>query len=104
MLVRNALAPLARRVEAAMAMRLLTTEQRAEGFYIEHDLVGLLRGDTAAGFQAYATGRQWGWLSPNDVRRAENMPPIDNGDGYMQPLNMAPLGAPPPVASSSPQG
>ncbi len=92
MLVRNALAPLARRVESAMAMRLLTADQAEAGFYVEHDLNGLLRGDTAARFQAYAMGRQWGWLSANDVRRAENMPPIENGDGYMQPLNMAPVG------------
>ncbi len=94
MLVRNALAPLARRVESAMAARLLTADHAEAGFYVEHDLNGLLRGDTAARFQAYATGRQWGWLSANDVRRSENMPPIENGDGYMQPLNMAPLGMP----------
>ena len=92
MLVRNALAPLARRVESAMALRLLSADQIEAGYYVEHDLNGLLRGDTAARFQAYATGRQWGWLSANDVRRAENMPPIEGGDGYMQPLNMAPLG------------
>lgn len=33
-----------------------------------------------------------GELSANDVRRSENMPPIENGDGYMQPLDMGPLG------------
>lgn len=102
MLVRNALAPLAVRIEKAMASRLLTADQAAVGFYVEHDLNGLLRGDTAARFQAYATGRQWGWLSANDVRRAENMPPIENGDGYMQPLNMAALGSDPTVNSDRP--
>jgi hypothetical protein len=46
------------------------------------------------GSAGYATGRQWAWLSPNDMRRAKNMTPIDNGDGNMQPLNMAPLDSP----------
>jgi phage portal protein BeeE len=58
-LVRNALAPLAGRVEAAISRCLLTEDQRRDGFYIEHELTGLLRGDTAARFTAYATGRQW---------------------------------------------
>lgn len=82
---------------AQAVSRLLTADQTEAGFYVEHELKGLLRGDTAARFHAYATGRQWGWLSANDVRRAENMPPIGNGDGYMQPLNMAPLGVPPSI-------
>jgi phage portal protein BeeE len=63
---------------------------------VEHDLVGLMRGDTLARYQSYATGRQWGWLSPNDVRRFENQTPITGGDEYLRPLNIAPLGPPAP--------
>jgi HK97 family phage portal protein len=92
MLVRNGLAPLAKRVETALMRACLSAEAR-QSLYIEHDLTGLLRGDTAARYQAYATGRQWGWLSPNDVRRAENQTPIPGGDEYLRPLNMAPLGS-----------
>ncbi|MEO1192392.1 MAG: phage portal protein [Pseudomonadota bacterium] len=92
-LVQNALAPLAARIEAGM-MRTLLTERGRRNLYIEHDLSGLLRGDVATRYQAYATGRQWGWLSPNDVRQLENMPPIDGGDEYLRPMNMAPLGTP----------
>ncbi|MFI8099395.1 phage portal protein, partial [Citrobacter freundii] len=33
-------------------------------------------------------GRQWGWLSVNDIRRMENLPPIAGGDKYLTPLNM----------------
>ena len=41
----------------------------------------------------YAVAQQWGWLSANDIRRMENMPPIDEGgDVYLQPLNMSPAG------------
>lgn len=91
MLVRNALGPLAARVEAAMMRDLLTPDTRGE-LYVEHDLAGLLRGDTKARYEAYRIGREWGWLSPNDIRRTENMPPIPDGDLYTSPLNQAPLG------------
>lgn len=41
---------------------------------------------------AYAQGRQWGWLSVNDIRRLENMNTIPNGDIYLEPLNMGEAG------------
>ena len=39
--------------------------------------------------------RNAGWLSVNDIRRLEDMPPVEGGDTYIQPLNMGPLGADP---------
>jgi hypothetical protein len=54
---------------------------------------GLMRGDLPSRYRAYAVGRQWGWLSANDVRSMESMNPIDNGDVYLHPLNMTAAGA-----------
>jgi phage portal protein BeeE len=65
-----------------------------------YDVEGLLRGDTAARFAGYAQGRQWGWLSVNDIRKAEGKPPVDGGDEYLQPLNMVPLGTEPAPATT----
>lgn len=62
-------------------------------YYAEYVLQGLLRGDTLTRFRAYALGRQWGWLSPNDIRRLENLNPIPGGDRYDTPLNMGPITA-----------
>ncbi len=59
-----------------------------ENYYFEHLVDGLLRGDIESRYQAYATGRQWGWLSANDIRKMENMNPIDGGNEYLVPLNM----------------
>lgn len=92
-LVVRCLAPWARRFEQVMTQALLTANGRTS-LFIEHDLSGLLRGDVKSRYEAYAVGRQWGWLSPNDIRRLENMGPIADGDVYHAPLNMAPLGAP----------
>lgn len=59
-------------------------------YFAEFLVDGLLRGDTQARYQAYMTGRNWGWLSANDVRELENMNPIEDGDVYLVPLNMQP--------------
>jgi hypothetical protein len=77
------------RWEQALNMQLLTENEREE-YFVEHLVDGLLRGDTAARYGAYAIGRQNGWLSANDIRRLENMNPIDGGDIYLVPLNMTP--------------
>lgn len=93
-LVRNALAPLAARVEQAIARACLTPAAR-RSLYVEHDLSALLRGDVKSRFEAYRIGREIGALSADDVRRRENEPPIPGGNIYHQPANWVPLGTAP---------
>lgn len=58
-------------------------------FFAEHNLDALQRGDIQARYAAYAIGRQWGWLSTNDIRRKENLNAIPGGDlDYLRPMNM----------------
>ena len=85
--------PWFKRWESAINNQLVTKEQRKEGYYFEFNLAGLLRGDQAAMATAFATGRQWGWLSVNDIRRLLNMNSIPGGDVYLQPMNMVEAGA-----------
>jgi HK97 family phage portal protein len=61
--------------------------------YFEFLVDGLLRGDIRSRYAAYAVGKQWGWLSTNDIREKENLNPIEGGDTYLTPLNMAPIDA-----------
>jgi len=82
-----ALLPWVKRHEEAMMRDFLLPAERRE-YFIEHNLSGLLRGDQKSRYDSYAVGRQWGWLSINDIRRLENMPPVASGDSYLQPLNM----------------
>jgi len=83
------MAPWLVRWQQALNRKLLAEEERKEMFF-EFLLNALLRGDAQSRFGAYATGRQWGWLSVNDIRRLENMNLIDGGDVYLQPSNMVP--------------
>lgn len=62
-------------------------------FFFEFNVAGLLRADVKARFEAYALGRQWGWLSVNEIRAAERQNGIGpRGDQYLAPLNMEPVG------------
>ena len=89
--VMHTLQPWLVRIEQALRRDLIRPEQRGQ-LFVEHVLDGLLRGDTAARYAAYATGRQNGWFSVNDIRGLENMNPIEGGDVYLEPLNMVPVG------------
>jgi HK97 family phage portal protein len=87
------------RIAASVNHQLFRNDPR---YFAEHVLLGLLRGDVQRRFDAYTKGRQWGWLSINDVRKLENMNPVENGDEYLVPLNMRDASAPAPATASDP--
>jgi HK97 family phage portal protein len=87
--VTYALLPWLRRWENGINADLILAPQR---FFAEFLVDGLLRGNQKDRYDAYATGRQWGWLSANDVRRYENLNPVAGLDDYLVPVNMAPAG------------
>lgn len=65
--------------------------------YAKYQLGGLLRGDSSARAQFYRAMRDTGVMSANDIRSLEDLPPIlgPEGDTYLQPTYMAPLGSNP---------
>lgn len=84
-----------KRFENCVNSQLLTKEQRKAGYYFEFNIAALIRGDIQSRYEAYSKGRQWGFLSINDIRRLENMPSIgEGGDVYLQPLNMVNVNQP----------
>lgn len=89
------LRPWAVRWEQAIRRDLIAEPER---YYAEHLFDGLLRGNLKERYDAYATGRQWGFLSVNDIRRFENMNPVVGGDQYLRPFNMTDVLAPPAEA------
>src|SRR5262245_11485006 len=87
--VADTLRPWLVRWEEELNRKLIRPLERKSQFS-QHLVEGLLRGDTSSRYAAYAVGRQWGWLSANDVRILENMNPVDGGDVYLIPTNMVP--------------
>jgi HK97 family phage portal protein len=66
--------------------------------YAKYALEGLLRGDSTQRAAFYKQLWEIGVLSTNDIRRLEDLPPVEGGDVRYRPLNMGILGAPDPAA------
>ena len=89
------------RIEQSIHENIFTQNDRDLGYFAEFNINALLRGDMKSRNEAYRIGREWGWLSANDVRKLENMNPIENGDIYIQPMNFIEAGTPPPDMSNN---
>jgi len=61
--------------------------------YVKINPAGLIRGDIKTRYNAYSIGKQWGWLSTNDIREKEDMDPVEDGDQYIMPMNFQPIGS-----------
>ena len=60
----------------------------ANDLAVELDLRQLLRMDTASRYKAHSDAIGAGWMTPNEARRAEDLPPLEGGDtAYMQQQN-----------------
>ncbi len=84
--VTHCLRPLVQKLEGAFST-LLSAEAGGENAFIRFSMDGLLRGDSNSTFAAYANGLQSGWLTVNDVRRLEDLPPVEGGDIARVPLS-----------------
>ena len=92
--VKYTLDPWVIRWEQSLYRSLLTPEEKKKYFF-KFNLEGLLRGDYASRMSGYATARQNGWMSANDIRELENLDRIPSelgGDLYLINGNMLPLG------------
>jgi len=73
--------------EQAIASKLLTEAGRRI-YFAEHQVEGLLRGDSSTRAAFYASGINVGWLRKSEARRLENLPTIDGIDN--EPTGTAP--------------
>ncbi len=83
--VTHTVRPLVQKLEGAFST-LLNTEPGGEFAFVKFSIDGLLRGDANSRFAAYSNGLQSGWLTLNDVRRLEDLAPLDGGDTARVPL------------------
>jgi HK97 family phage portal protein len=91
------LGPWLGRLEQAYT-RWLIQEGGQPNAFAQFNVNALLRGNLAARYEAYAVGRNWGWLSADDILALEDRPPLPEGKGteYLVPLNMRVAGEPIP--------
>ena len=91
--VKYTLDPWVVRWEQSIQRTLLTPEEK-KTYFVKFNVEGLLRGDYQSRMTGYATARQNGWMSANDIRELENLdriPAEEGGDLYLVNGNMIPI-------------
>ena len=91
--VKYTLDPWVVRWEQSLSRALFTPDEKKQYFF-KFNVEGLLRGDYQSRMNGYATARQNGWMSANDIRELENLdriPAEEGGDLYLINGNMLPL-------------
>jgi HK97 family phage portal protein len=74
-------------IEAMESVMDLGFDLKADEF-VEFDLNGLSRMDTQSTYNNISAGIKGGFLSPNEGRKAINLPPVEGGDGvFLQQQN-----------------
>ena len=91
--VKYTLDPWVSRWEQSIVRMLLTSDEK-KTYFVKFNVDGLLRGDYESRMQGYATARQNGWMSANDIRELEQLDRIPaelGGDLYLVNGNMITL-------------
>lgn len=91
--VKYTLDPWIIRWEQSLFRALFSADEKKKYFF-KFCVEGLLRGDYQSRMNGYATARQNGWMSTNDIRELENMDRIPaelGGDLYLVNGNMMPI-------------
>ena len=91
--VKYTLEPWLVRWEQSLIRSLLSPDEKKD-YFVKFNVDGLLRGDYQSRMNGYATARQNGWMSANDIRELENLdriPAEQGGDLYLINGNMTKL-------------
>lgn len=84
------LRPWLTRIEQHINSCLLTPVEQTR-YYAEFNIEGLLRGDSTARKEFYASALQNGWMNRNQVAAMENQPSLEGGDIYTVQSNLIPI-------------
>ena len=91
--VKYTLDPWVTRWEQSLSRALFNADEK-KNYFFRFNVEGLLRGAYQERMQGYATARQNGWMSANDIRELEDLdriPAEEGGDLYLVNGNMLPL-------------
>ena len=83
--------PIVRQWEQEFNRKLLTPQQRADGYEFRFDVSQFYRADVATMANRYQIGIRGGWMKPNEARRNEGLPPDPDGDRLMSSRDIIPL-------------
>lgn len=80
----------------------LLTPEEQRTYYFRHNLDAVLQADIKTRYEAHSSALQNGFRSINEVRRLENLNPVEGGDTHVRQLNLADINAPAPEPKPGP--
>lgn len=88
---KDCLLPILTQYEQEDKIKLFTSSEKTEGYYINHNIDTILRASFAERLTSYATAINNGVLTPNEARNIENRKSKEGGDDLMMNGAYAPL-------------
>lgn len=83
--------PIVRQWEQELNRKLLLPQDIENGYSFRFEMDELLRADAASRANAHQMAIRGGWMTPNEVRRREDLPPDPIGDKLMSSRDLIPL-------------
>lgn len=87
---RSTIHPLCCSVEQAIMKRVFTAAERAK-YVAEFKMSALLRASVSSRYDSYSKALQNGFMTRNEVRKLENLPPVDGADQLTAQSNLWPV-------------
>ncbi|HBJ2609717.1 TPA: phage portal protein [Clostridium botulinum] len=89
--IKDTILPIIRQYEEELNKKLLTEQQRNEGYSFKFNLNGLARADMKTRGDFYFKGIRSAWFTPNEIRALEEMPPRQGGDQLFVSRDLIPV-------------
>lgn len=87
---RSTIHPLCCSVEQAIMQRVFTAAERSK-YVAEFKMSALLRASVSSRYDSYSKALQNGFMTRNEVRKLENLPPVDGADQLTAQSNLWPV-------------
>lgn len=88
--------------EEALSRVLIAPADR-DRYFVEFQIADLLRADTVARFGALRQAVGGAWMTRNEARKIENLPPVEDGDELLLQAGQAPSTDQPPAVPAKPR-
>lgn len=85
----NTLSPMIEKIETELNNKLWTKPEEMQGYQVRFDTNMLLRTDKAALAEYYTKLFNLSVMSPNEIRREFDLPPIEGGDEHFMQVNIS---------------
>lgn len=97
------LVPWCERWRGETRRKLFSTGEQRLRYDVRYDYDAFLRADRKTRYDAHSKGITSGFLTRNEARIEEGMPPLEGGDELLIPLNMVPINEQPDDGNTQPQ-